>query len=1181
MSRLATGTTDVVLVQEPWIVGRRVCGLNTPKYGLHYCTDKGKIRTCILTKKHFNTFIFPQFSDGDTTSVCLELGPKKTIIVCSFYLEHEPKGPLPNRPLQELISSAKHGDLILGGDANAHHTQWGSSKINVRGELLFNYLLNTNLNICNKGNDPTFVIKKRREVLDITLISESLTDRLMSWKVLNEHSYSDHRYIEVIILDSCPPPGKVVNLKETNWGFYMKSLRKNLAPKPISIPNSVDQLEHLVDHFTESCSQALKKACPSKIIKITHKPPWWTKELRKLKSECGKEFNSAKRIDDDTSWELYKTKLRVYKNEIRKTKRKEWANFCSNIESTSEASRLRKILSKTKTTTGFLKKPDGSWTVSSSETLELLLDTHFPGCSTTVTVPEVSVGLDNNQITNISNINKIEWAVKSFQPFKSPGPDGIFPAQLQNSLEYIMPWLDAMFYGCLSINHIPTKWRETKVIFIPKAGKASHANPKDFRPISLSSFLLKTLERLLDLYLRQSINPSLLSNSQHAYCKGRSTETALHCIVSKIEKSLNFKEYSLVAFLDIEGAFNNVNPSAITTALTDLGVIDPIVDLIKNLLTSRVVGSSMGSSSTQRYVSRGTPQGGVLSPLLWVVVVNKLLQIMAENGFQIIAYADDVAVIIQGKYPQTLCNLMENALSLISNWANNSGLGVNPAKTELVLFTRRYIVPSLSPPRLNNVPLTFSGSAKYLGVILDKKLHWQENITERIKKANIALFSCKKAIGIRWGFSPKIVHWLYTAVVRPILLYGILVWWPALNRKTSLTKMHSVQRSAQLCISGALRSTPTDALNVILYLAPLDILSKGYALTSALRLRETKVWIDGQNGHSCIFKFASYLPQKTDYCKSELTFDKEYKVRVPTREEWKTLPHSMANAINFYTDGSKLNKQVGGGVYSPELEVYESFRLPDHCSVYQAEVLAIKEAMYYLDKLKPATNTVFLFSDSQAALKALDSNTNNSFTIKECRKSLNEMAKHYNISLQWVPGHHDIVGNCIADELARNGTTTAILRDKDTVGIPMATCKLLISQNIILLAEERWNSTSNCETSRLTWPKFNKKRTTELLRLKRGDVSTLIRALTGHCLIGRHANRLGLPSNDFCRNCLQPEEEETIEHLICHCPAHCRRRLSLLGDYTLPNLSAIASIEVNDLLKFLNQSNWFNYALLE
>jgi len=75
----------------------------------------------------------------------------------------------------------------------------------------------------------------------------------------------------------------------------------------------------------------------------------------------------------------------------------------------------------------------------------------------------------------------------------------------------------------------------------------------------------------------------------------------------------------------------------------------------------------------------------------------------------------------------------------------------------------------------------------YLGVILDKKLLWSSsNILDRTRKAAMALFACKKAIGRKCCFSPMIVHWLYTAKVRPILLYGNIVWWPSLDKNCNL-----------------------------------------------------------------------------------------------------------------------------------------------------------------------------------------------------------------------------------------------------------------------------------------------------------------------------------------------------------------------------------------------------------
>jgi len=145
LTRLATGNIDVVLSQEPWIVGNNICGFLTPLYKLFYTKDKGKTRTGILTKTHFNTFLIPQFSEGDLTTVRLKLNEHTHHPIASFYLAHDYEGALPNTTTQQLIHTHSSKELILGGDANSHHTQWGSKNTNERGELLYDYLLQSNL----------------------------------------------------------------------------------------------------------------------------------------------------------------------------------------------------------------------------------------------------------------------------------------------------------------------------------------------------------------------------------------------------------------------------------------------------------------------------------------------------------------------------------------------------------------------------------------------------------------------------------------------------------------------------------------------------------------------------------------------------------------------------------------------------------------------------------------------------------------------------------------------------------------------------------------------------------------------------------------------------------------------------------------------------------------------------
>ena len=214
-----------------------------------------------------------------------------------------------------------------------------------------------------------------------------------------------------------------------------------------------------------------------------------------------------------------------------------------------------------------------------------------------------------------------------------------------------------------------------KVVFIPKAGKIRHSSAKDYRPISLSSFLLKVLERVIEYEIRSKFNDNMISKSQHAYVKGRSVDTALHIVVKEAEKAIHHNQFALIAFLDIEGAFNNVTTAAIMRALETLNVRGCVTSWIVNMLGTRMITSTIGNNSSTIIVNRGTPQGGVLSPLLWLMVVNDILLKFESHHIKAVAYADDVAIIMPGLFAQVAYE-MNKALKILKDWAVSCGLNI-------------------------------------------------------------------------------------------------------------------------------------------------------------------------------------------------------------------------------------------------------------------------------------------------------------------------------------------------------------------------------------------------------------------------------------------------------------------------------------------------------------------------
>ncbi|KAM8708087.1 hypothetical protein ACLKA7_015114 [Drosophila subpalustris] len=275
---------------------------------------------------------------------------------------------------------------------------------------------------------------------------------------------------------------------------------------------------------------------------------------------------------------------------------------------------------------------------------------------------------------------------------------------------------------------------------------------------------------------------------------------------------------------------------------------------------------------------------------------------------------------------------------------------------------------------------------------------------------------------------------------------------------------------AELCITGALNTTPSEALDAITNLPPINQISLEISTLAAIRLRDTLYWGAYHSGHSSILNGRNSIPSKTDYCMPTEHIKTPFNILIPSRQDWSLEPAGQPDALAFYTDGSKLNNKVGGGVHSPILGIDHSFRLPDHCSVFQAEILAINESLKLLQRSNTAYGRINIYSDSQAAIKSIAATTTKSTSVSNCRRSLHEMAEFFDICLIWVPGHEDIPGNCIADELARRGTTDILLPDKEDISMPLATCKLMLHSLLIAKHSERWHNTPTCRVARQSWP---------------------------------------------------------------------------------------------------------------
>jgi len=192
----------------------------------------------MLAKRHLSILLLRNYSNGDNTTVSLEL-QNGSIWILSAYLAFE-KDNLPDalvRGLAEECEKLRKG-MVIGCDANVHHTHWGCPINNDRGESLFNFILNSNIFLCNV---PTFITKTCQAIIDLTLASDSLVGAVKNWAVSDGHFFSDHRFIETILSLDSPLPVSFANSRRADWHKYREVLTNILPMEP---PESITAVQN-------------------------------------------------------------------------------------------------------------------------------------------------------------------------------------------------------------------------------------------------------------------------------------------------------------------------------------------------------------------------------------------------------------------------------------------------------------------------------------------------------------------------------------------------------------------------------------------------------------------------------------------------------------------------------------------------------------------------------------------------------------------------------------------------------------------------------------------------------------------------------------------------------------------------------------------------------------------------
>ncbi|KAJ8913284.1 hypothetical protein NQ315_010950 [Exocentrus adspersus] len=270
--------------KEPWVGQGSVKGLSR-KWGHVYVSSDQTPRACIYTSKQVTATKLTNFCFRNLVAIKVTVG-RSCYILCSAYLPYESPTP-PPRQLMELVEWCKSNNLplIVGCDANAHHTCWGSKDVNQRGQDLLEFLISSGLDILNRGTKPTFVTRNRQEVIDITISNSWSSHLVTNWHVSSEVSMSDHRHILFNLeTGTVPEEREYRNPKLTVWSTYKDILSRNVGP-PVR-PHIIPQIESSVKNLTKAVVHAYEQSCPVRKVRSRHSVPWWNPELLTLRKKA-------------------------------------------------------------------------------------------------------------------------------------------------------------------------------------------------------------------------------------------------------------------------------------------------------------------------------------------------------------------------------------------------------------------------------------------------------------------------------------------------------------------------------------------------------------------------------------------------------------------------------------------------------------------------------------------------------------------------------------------------------------------------------------------------------------------------------------------------------------------------------------------------------------------------------
>ena len=412
---------------------------------------------------------------------------------------------------------------------------------------------------------------------------------------------------------------------------------------------------------------------------------------------------------------------------------------------------------------------------------------------------------------------------------KAPGFSGIRRIHLTRAPLNITQAYLKIFNAFLSCGTFPLSFKRSTMIFIPKQ---NNLNVTQQRPISLLEVPGKVLEKIL--YTRISTHFTMedkITHRQFGFRPGRGTTSAIALIWEQISQLRAKGQNAIVACRDVSKAFDRVWHNGLKKKIVESGLPPMISTMMCSFLDSRSARIRIGEHFGPPFpLETGVPQGGCLSPLLYILYINDMPE--PQHPTENTSFADDTTqlITVQGKNKQRLTLHAAQEIQRLNNYETNCKINTNTNKFKLILVPSLRVIP---PIQLKDGPLEYSNKGKILGFTLSSS-GMAAHVSATVGRATAQLISLFRFRHLNSHI--KLI--LYKTLVLPLLLYPPVPLNAA--NKTNMSKLQRVQNKAIRFITNTSRREHITSVELHrrVGLEPINVLLHRRALSVWRSLRQ-------------------------------------------------------------------------------------------------------------------------------------------------------------------------------------------------------------------------------------------------------------------------------------------------------------------------------------------------------